>query len=126
MLSVPLAATIPLLGTILPDKNFLTTILLNNGGLYLSPRNCGLPYFDILTVSEQKDVFEFDLFTDFIRQLLDTEAVALFGAVLPATTFNDSVHDCYLQKEPAYEMPAVVIVLVCRQWLVNLQDESEL
>ena len=61
--------------------------------------------YGLLDISDQQDISQFNPITDFVGQLLHREGVALFGAVLPATTLYNCVH-VNLHKEPALLMPA--------------------
>jgi len=88
--------TISLGWTILPNQDLLAAILF----YYRSRHRCiihsGLSYRYLFTVCDKQDFVKFDRITDFIRQLLNSEAKTFFGAVLPAAT------SCTSQKEPAY------------------------
>ena len=87
-----LTTTIPFLRLILPNKNLFTTILFNNSRFDRCTCHVWLTNFYIIAIRQEQDIFQFDLLTDFVRELFNGEAVPLFGAVLPATTFYNCVH----------------------------------
>jgi len=114
ILSVPLPSAIALPGPVLPDKDLLASILVGHSCLDRDPSDERLADFDVVAFCQKKYLLHIELFTDFIGKLLYTEAVALFGAVLPAATFNDCVHTC-LQKGTGFvatRLPVLFKVLV--------------
>src|SRR5690606_28048970 len=95
-----LAATIPLLRPVLPHENLLALVLFGHSRLDGCTAYQRLAYLYLVTIGNQEDFIKINLFTDFIGQLLNAEAMSHFGAVLPTATFHNCVH-VFLQKEPA-------------------------
>jgi hypothetical protein len=99
--------------SILEDEDLLSPVLFDDSCFDRCARYRWPAHLYSVAVGQQQDIRQFDLVTDFIGQFLNREGMALFGAVLPATTFNNCVH-VSLQKEPAsVSMPAAVYMTGC-------------
>jgi hypothetical protein len=98
---------------VLEDEDLLSPVLFDDSCFDSCAGYRRPAHLHSVTVGQQQDIRQFDLITDFIGQFFNREGMALFGAVLPATTFNNCVH-VNLQKEPASVlMPAAVIMTGC-------------